>query len=264
MSSMRDLVLILLLCCLTSGSESNPVDRYGLYGESLRLDVEEYDNLTFKRFLWLYADKKRLVEYTHASDLAENYKQEKFEFDQKNFSLLIKNLVNTDSGLYEAETVDYDGNMIRVITYNLTVQAAVSKPSINLTETPLANETCSISLNCSVKDGDDVFIHWEETGIKDTKSISNGSLLEYTPAPSAGDKESFTCYVENRVSKNSTTIMKNKLTCNRPMEDLVNTTYATVGENYESITSDYDVVNPGRMIQPIEDTTIYSAVQKQA
>ncbi|KAK1150629.1 hypothetical protein AOXY_G33653 [Acipenser oxyrinchus oxyrinchus] len=215
---MKDLLLTVLLHCLISGtgSESNPTDRYGLDGESFHLDVEEYNNLTFKKFVWK-KNSKIIMEYNLKTQDVDYYKnEEKLEFDKKTFSLLIKNLENTDSGLYKAETVNDDGENIHVVTYKLRVQAAVSKPMINLTETSNANETCSVTLNCSVEYGDDVFIHWEETGVNNTKSITNGSFLEYTPVPSAGDEESFTCYAENRVSKNSTTITKNKLTCSQP------------------------------------------------
>ncbi|XP_058875669.1 SLAM family member 9-like [Acipenser ruthenus] len=218
MSSMKDLLLTVLLHCLISGtgSESNPIDRYGLDGESFHLDVEEYNNLTFRKFVWS-KNTKIITEYNLKTQDIDYYKnEEKMEFDKKTFSLLIKKLENTDSGLYRAETVQDDGERIHVVTYKLRVQAAVPKPMINLTETSNANETCIVTLNCSVEYRDDVFIYWEETGINNTKSITNGSFLEYTPVPSAGDEESFTCYAENRVSKNATIIMKNKLTCSQP------------------------------------------------
>ncbi|MGH0181612.1 UNVERIFIED_CONTAM: hypothetical protein FKN15_007311 [Acipenser sinensis] len=154
--------------------------------------------------------------------------------------------------------INTEANIIRVRP------SAVSKPTINLTETSNANETCSVTLNCSVEYRDDVFIHWEETGINNTKSITDGSLLEYTPVPSTGDEESFTCYAENRVSKNSTIITKNKLTCRQPVEDSVKTTCDLVGETNHSITTEYDVVRPERMNQPTdlptEITTIYATV----
>ncbi|XP_058877635.1 SLAM family member 9-like isoform X2 [Acipenser ruthenus] len=289
---MKDLLLTVLLHCLISGtgSESNPTDRYGLDGESFHLDVEEYNNLTFRKFVWS-KNTKIITEYNLKTQDIDYYKnEEKMEFDKKTFSLLIKKLENTDSGLYRAETVQDDGERIHVVTYKLRVQAAVPKPMINLTETLNANETCIVTLNCSVEYRDDVFIYWEETGINNTKSITNGSFLEYTPVPSAGDEESFTCYAENRVSKNATIIMKNKLTCSQPgdaklcpelkpsqtepktklqkrgiagfsnlkVEDSVNTTYATVGETNQSTSTQkqtssvYDLVRKDQLNQPTD------------
>ncbi|XP_041088383.1 SLAM family member 9-like [Polyodon spathula] len=297
MSSMRDLVLILLLCCLTSGSESNPVDRYGLYGESLRLDVEEYDNLTFKRFLWVYADKKHLVEYIRAFEKVDNYRQKKFEFDQKNFSLLIRNLANTDSGLYEAETVDYDGNMIRVITYNLTVQAPVSKPIITNVSDPEGE--CNSALECTVENGTEPSVTWLGKGINIT--VTHGSANEICLDNITCNSWPLTCYAENKVSNSSETI--ETLQCEhspdsalqsnlwlilsvtiisaiitiagvfwlnsrnaKKEDDLVNMTDASVGVNRQSIATEYDVVRAERMIQPTvlpsEITTIYATVHK--
>ncbi|KAK6468555.1 hypothetical protein HHUSO_G33280 [Huso huso] len=213
---MKDLLLTVLLHCLISGIESNPNDQYRLYGDSFHLHVDEHDKTQFIKFQW-QKDSNIVLEYFLQQDYVQYYvNEEKLEFDKKTFSLLIKNLENTDSGRYEAVNVNAQGQLTTVLTYKLRVQAAVSKPTINLTETSNANETCSVTLNCSVEYGDDVFIHWEETGINNTKSITNDSFLEYTPVPSASDEESFTCYAENRVSKNATIIMKNKLTCSQP------------------------------------------------
>ncbi|XP_058877646.1 HEPACAM family member 2-like [Acipenser ruthenus] len=304
MSSMKDLLLTVLLHCLTSGtcSESNPIDRYGIDGESFHLDVGEYNNMTFKKFLWLYADKKNLVEYTSETEHVENYnKQNKFEFDEKNFSLLIKNLEKTDSGLYRAETVQDDGDRIRVVTYKLSVQAPVSKPVITNTSDPEGE--CNSTLKCKVENGTELSITWLGNGINST--MTHGRSSELCLDNITCNSWPLTCYTENKVSNSSETI--EALQCERPSnsalqlnfwlilsigiigiiipiiiiiirifwikhrnkkkeEYLVSTTDASVGVNRQSITTEYDVVRPERINQPTdlppEITTIYATVRK--
>ncbi|KAK1150630.1 SLAM family member 9-like [Acipenser oxyrinchus oxyrinchus] len=302
MSSMKDLLLIVLLHCLTSGRgiESNPIDRYGLDGESFHLDVEEHNNLTFKRFVWRM-NSNIIMEYNLKTQDVDYYKnEEKLEFDKKTFSLLIKNLANTDSGLYKAETVNDDGVVIHVVTYKLRVQAPVSKPVI--TNTSDSEGECNSTLKCTVENGTEHSIAWLGNGINNT--ITHRRSSELCLDNITCKNWPLTCYAENKVSNSSETV--EALQCERPSnsalqsnlwlilsvgiigiitpiiiiirifwikhrnkkkeEYLVKTTDASVGETNQSITTEYDVVRPERMNRPTdlppEITTIYATVRK--
>ncbi|MGH0181947.1 UNVERIFIED_CONTAM: hypothetical protein FKN15_008106 [Acipenser sinensis] len=208
-------------------SESNPIDRYGIDGESFHLDVEEYNNLTFKRFVWR-KNSKIIMEYNLKTQDVDYYKnEEKLEFDKKTFSLLIKNLENTDSGLYRAETVNDDGGAIHVVTYNLSVQAPVSKPVITNTSDPEGE--CNSTLKCTVENGTEHSITWLGNGINSTMTHRRSSELCLDNITC--NSWPLTCYTENK-----------------------------------SMTTEYDVVRPERMNRPTdlppEITTIYATVRK--
>ncbi|KAL4593040.1 hypothetical protein GN956_G27160, partial [Arapaima gigas] len=64
----------------------------------------------------------------------------------------MKNLTETDSGVYSAEATDTEGQRTDVAKYNLRVQEAVPKPTLNLTLLQLNSSglSCKVSVNCSV------------------------------------------------------------------------------------------------------------------
>ncbi|KAL4597425.1 hypothetical protein GN956_G26074 [Arapaima gigas] len=75
------------------------------------------------------------------------------EFSTTDLSLHIKDLTETDSGVYSAETTDTEGKLTD-LKYNLHVQEAVPKPTLNLKLLQLNSSglSCKVSVNCSVRD----------------------------------------------------------------------------------------------------------------
>ncbi|KAJ8361366.1 hypothetical protein SKAU_G00178910 [Synaphobranchus kaupii] len=74
------------------------------------------------------------------------------EFDEKNFSLLLKNVQQRDSGIYTAKITDDDGKERDVATYRLTVQEAPPIPQVRVELLSSAAGFCNVSVNCSAKD----------------------------------------------------------------------------------------------------------------
>ncbi|KAL4593098.1 hypothetical protein GN956_G27077 [Arapaima gigas] len=76
------------------------------------------------------------------------------EFNTTDLSLHIEDLTETDSGVYSAETTDTKGQRTDVAKYNLHVQEAVPKPTLNLMLLQLNSSglSCKVSVNCSVRD----------------------------------------------------------------------------------------------------------------
>ncbi|KAL4593100.1 hypothetical protein GN956_G27075 [Arapaima gigas] len=76
------------------------------------------------------------------------------EFSTTDLSLHIKDLTEADSGVYSAEATDTEGQRTDVAKYNLHVQEAVPKPTLNLKLLQLNSSglSCKVSVNCSVRD----------------------------------------------------------------------------------------------------------------
>ncbi|KAL4593228.1 hypothetical protein GN956_G26918, partial [Arapaima gigas] len=130
-------------------------DRFGRKGGSVHLTVDGQQKPNLGRLSWKKITKV-IVEYTvHRNELEYfgEFKQ-KVKFSTTDLSLYIKDLTETDSGVYSAEATDSEGKRIDVAKYNLHVQEAVPKPTLKLTLLQLNSSglSCKVSVNCSVRD----------------------------------------------------------------------------------------------------------------
>ncbi|XP_071222731.1 uncharacterized protein [Salvelinus alpinus] len=138
--------LLILLLSINTGIRAEPsVDQYGLKGGSICLAVEEPPEM-IKGLQWMkdsdviFGDK----------EISPKYK-EKVDYNNDNHSLCIKNLMETDSGIY---MVNYQISWEEsTTTYRLLVEDHVTKPVMDVTS--LFNTSvglCDVTVNCSVKD----------------------------------------------------------------------------------------------------------------
>ncbi|XP_055718577.1 uncharacterized protein LOC129811362 isoform X1 [Salvelinus fontinalis] len=139
--------LLILRLCITIGIRAEPsVDQYGLKGGSICLAVAEPPEM-IKGLKWR-KDSDVIFGY---KEISPKYK-EKVDYNNDNHSLCIKNLLNTDSGIYMA---NYRKSWKEsTTTYRLLVEDHVLKPVMDVTS--LFNTSvglCDVTVNCSVKDG---------------------------------------------------------------------------------------------------------------
>ncbi|KAL4601602.1 hypothetical protein GN956_G25748, partial [Arapaima gigas] len=109
-------------------------DRFGRKGGSVDLTVDRLQRLNLRRLSWKI-NSTFIVEYTVGANYVQYFAkfEQKMEFNTTDLSLHIKDLNETDSGVYSAETIDSEGQQTDVAKYNLHVQEAVPKPTLNLT-----------------------------------------------------------------------------------------------------------------------------------
>ncbi|XP_064202055.1 uncharacterized protein LOC135260616 [Anguilla rostrata] len=120
-------------------------------GGSVRLDVQGYEKLKFRTISWTF-NSGRLVNFIHKIRYLATYvNHTRVEFDQKNFSLLLTNVQESDSGIYTAKII-YKQKTSRVATYRLTVQEAPPTPQVGVALLSSAGGFCNVSVNCSAKD----------------------------------------------------------------------------------------------------------------
>ncbi|XP_036374845.1 natural killer cell receptor 2B4-like [Megalops cyprinoides] len=103
---------------------------------------------------WKFNKTTNVVEYIrryNETEIYGNYKN-RVEFDQRNLSLLLKNMQERDSGIYTAIITDERGTDRDVATYTLCVQAATPKPQLSMELLFFDGGYCNVSVNCSAKD----------------------------------------------------------------------------------------------------------------
>ncbi|XP_017541510.2 SLAM family member 7-like [Pygocentrus nattereri] len=138
----RILQPIFVLSTLISVTVSSDV--FGLVGSSLHLDIQrsvpKFDDLLWvfngvDSVLKYYAEDKETIQYSHYKD--------RVEFNNETYSLTLKNLQKTDSGLYEAKA---SGTLKTVVAeYRLSVLDPVEAPVLTH---QLSRDTCNITLTC--------------------------------------------------------------------------------------------------------------------
>ncbi|MCJ8745041.1 hypothetical protein PDJAM_G00125880 [Pangasius djambal] len=74
--------------------------------------------------------------------------KDRVEFNEETHSLTLKNLQKSDSGLYEAESIDAKKEI--VATYQLYVLDPVEKPVLNVTP-QRSNDACNVTLTCGAQ-----------------------------------------------------------------------------------------------------------------
>ncbi|XP_072525368.1 uncharacterized protein [Salminus brasiliensis] len=124
MAMVTQLIFLLAVFNLITGSRDVPV----LVGSSVQLDIQDKD-LTSEDLSWKHNENRILKfnsKYNHLT-LYDPYK-DSVEFNKGTYSLTLKKVQKTDSGLYEAQISGQKD--ITVAQYNLTVFDPVEAPVI--------------------------------------------------------------------------------------------------------------------------------------
>uniref|UniRef100_A0A674CSW5 Immunoglobulin V-set domain-containing protein n=1 Tax=Salmo trutta TaxID=8032 RepID=A0A674CSW5_SALTR len=121
-------------------------------GQDVRLDVQGYmtvkNNLKrLNRFQWRFNTSDNVVTYTHEIETQVTPKyQGRAEFIDGNFSLLLKNLKEGDSGCYTA-AVRAEKNQ-DVAKYQISVQERVEPPVLTVDSNSTINAICNVTVTC--------------------------------------------------------------------------------------------------------------------
>ncbi|XP_041848360.1 SLAM family member 6-like isoform X2 [Melanotaenia boesemani] len=144
--------VVLLVAFLLNPLQAQDSELFVLRGSNLHLDVKKPVKLTDETyFVWKFNDS-RVVRFTHnkQTTIFPSYK-ENVDFSEGNYSLQLKNLQHSNSGIYKA-VVSGEKDVI-VTEYRLTIQDKVS--SVKLTVTPnnsSSSSSCNLTVTCSTED----------------------------------------------------------------------------------------------------------------
>uniref|UniRef100_F7FZK6 Ig-like domain-containing protein n=1 Tax=Monodelphis domestica TaxID=13616 RepID=F7FZK6_MONDO len=207
--------LWLLLFCLLLGStasrENNaPVVVTGILGESAILPADIPDKNKIDNINWASRTPVAVVtpEGTAVNIITthQNYKG-RLNVSSKTYDLQINHLKMEDAGFYRADINLKTSSTSTTITKNYTLQIyrRLEQPKITLNTIASENNTCNITLTCSVEIGDAVKYEWTPLG--EQTDESNGKSRLFIFQTSEDVPKNYTCMAKNPVSKNSQSIL---------------------------------------------------------
>uniref|UniRef100_A0A8C1LBK9 Si:dkey-53k12.1 n=1 Tax=Cyprinus carpio TaxID=7962 RepID=A0A8C1LBK9_CYPCA len=124
-------------------------------GDSVQLDIQtqQHNNTTtqqqqFDFLFWRTEKNENIVKYFHNSKevrLHSSYK-DRVDFNNEIFSLTLKNMQKTDSGLYTAGTSGESEN--NMVTYRVSVIDAVEAPVLTVNSNRSSSDSCTVNFTC--------------------------------------------------------------------------------------------------------------------
>ncbi|XDV28136.1 hypothetical protein PO909_031502, partial [Leuciscus waleckii] len=137
---------ILLLICNTGFSAEISV--FVKTGDSVQLDIQTQELPEFDDLLWRNDKSENIVKYIHESKkvkLHSSYK-DRVDFNDETFSLTLKNMQKTDTGLYTARTRGESEKDIA--TYRVSVIDAVEAPVLTVNSIWSSDSCVTFSFTC--------------------------------------------------------------------------------------------------------------------
>ncbi|XP_036842394.1 uncharacterized protein LOC118965563 isoform X2 [Oncorhynchus mykiss] len=245
---------IVFLSALVQGSDFSSV--FVLKGQDVRLDVQENVQLKELEFFKWSFGSANIVRCTDTLPVrvSPGYNN-RVEFYKGNFSLLLKNIQEGDSGPYTA-VVSGDKEKT-IIVHQLVLQERVEPPVLTVDSNSTVNVTCNVTVTCRGQNTS-VTSSCNSRTCSQVGRERRGAETSTVPLLSvylAGG--SIICNHSNQVSWANDTKERVEL-C--PMksggkEDIINTDYATVGNPDNSQAGGEEQVSPGPTTP-----TIYSTV----
>ncbi|XP_047662405.1 SLAM family member 7-like isoform X1 [Tachysurus fulvidraco] len=123
-------------------------DVFKMENSSVQLDiqkkVEKFDDIA-----WKFNTKTFIVRFLYGKPPSRVYGsyKDRVEFNEETYSLTLKNVQKTDSGIYEARANDETEEVVAM--YQLHVLDPVEKPV--LTASLQSNDTCNVTLTCEAQ-----------------------------------------------------------------------------------------------------------------
>ncbi|KAL7387734.1 hypothetical protein ABVT39_028332 [Epinephelus coioides] len=160
-------ILGLLVCTEAQGSSAvTPV--FVKKGEDVLLSITRADELEeVIVFSWKFNEKDVLVTFVpnNTPKVFPKY-AERIEFSVENYSMKLKNLQKTDSGVYTARATKISQE-VKVAEYKVTVQDPVSPVDLTVNSVSNSPDSCNVTVTCRAQDS-----HISSTFRCDTQTCS--------------------------------------------------------------------------------------------
>uniref|UniRef100_A0A673K487 CD48 antigen-like n=1 Tax=Sinocyclocheilus rhinocerous TaxID=307959 RepID=A0A673K487_9TELE len=117
-------------------------------GDSVQLDIQTQELPEFDDLSWKTDKSESIVRYTSETKrvrLHSSYK-DRVDFNDKTFSLTLKNMQKTDSGLYTAIAAGESDN--NIVTYRVSVIDAVEAPVLTMNSNGSSSDSCTGNFTC--------------------------------------------------------------------------------------------------------------------
>nr|BAL63125.1 CD2 family receptor [Carassius langsdorfii] len=146
-------ILRLLLCLLTFKTGfSAEISVFVQTGASVQLDIQTQQLPEFELLLWMNNKSESIVRYNSDSKRVtphDSYK-DRVVFNDVTFSLTLKNMQKTDSGLYTARTI---GSITRdLVSYRVSVIDSVEAPVLTVNSNWSSSDSCTVNFTCRAQE----------------------------------------------------------------------------------------------------------------
>uniref|UniRef100_A0A672Q0H7 Immunoglobulin domain-containing protein n=1 Tax=Sinocyclocheilus grahami TaxID=75366 RepID=A0A672Q0H7_SINGR len=117
-------------------------------GASVQLDIQTQELPEFDDLYWKNDKSENIVKYTNESKKGKLHSSHKDRvyFNNKTFSLTLKNMQKTDSGLYTAVASGESDN--NIVTYRVSVIDAVEAPVLTMNSNGSSSDSCTVNFTC--------------------------------------------------------------------------------------------------------------------
>ncbi|XP_077077962.1 CD48 antigen-like isoform X2 [Siphateles boraxobius] len=116
-------------------------------GHAVKLDIKNKTLPDFNRFLWINDKSNNVVRFSNGDLTPHSLYKDRVDFNTETFSLTLKNMQKTDSGLYKAKTIGQKETT--VAEHNVSVIDSVDSPVLNWNATMISVNSCIVNVSCS-------------------------------------------------------------------------------------------------------------------
>uniref|UniRef100_A0A672SVC7 CD48 antigen-like n=1 Tax=Sinocyclocheilus grahami TaxID=75366 RepID=A0A672SVC7_SINGR len=117
-------------------------------GASVQLHIQTQQLPEFDLLSWMNDKSESIIRYNSDSKrvkLHDSYK-DRVDFNDTTFSLTLKNMQKTDSGLYTARASGESDN--NIVTYRVSVIDAVEAPVLTVNSNRSSSDSCTVNFTC--------------------------------------------------------------------------------------------------------------------
>uniref|UniRef100_A0A8C1XD27 Si:ch211-209f23.6 n=1 Tax=Cyprinus carpio TaxID=7962 RepID=A0A8C1XD27_CYPCA len=143
-----DMLGSFILLLISNTGFSAEISVFVQTGDSVQLDIQTQQLPEFDLLSWSNDKSESIVRYTSETKrvrLHYSYK-DRVDFNNKTFSLTLKNMQKTHSGLYRARTSgESDKN---IVTYRVSVIDAVEAPVLTVNSNRSSSDSCTVNFTC--------------------------------------------------------------------------------------------------------------------
>ncbi|KAK7159757.1 hypothetical protein R3I94_005939 [Phoxinus phoxinus] len=137
--------LLLLTSLLTYNTGFSEISVFVKTGDSVQLDIQTQKLPEFDLLSWTNDKSEIIVKYMNESKRVKPHSsyKDRVDFNKETFSLTLKNMQKTDTGLYTAKTNGESDTII--VTYRLSVIDAVEAPVLTVNSNWSSPDSCSFT-----------------------------------------------------------------------------------------------------------------------
>ncbi|XP_029394755.1 SLAM family member 5 [Mus pahari] len=197
---------ICFLCLQTwsgaAGKDADSMVVNGILGESVTFPLSIQDPQKITNIAWTSQSSVAFIKPgVNGTELTVTQViiKGRLEVIDQNYDLVIRDLRMEDAGTYKADINEENPEKTVTKIYHLHIYRRLKKPKITQSLRPSLNNTCNVTLTCSVeKEEKDVAYSWSSSGEK-----SNVLQIVHSPMD---QKLTYTCTAQNPISNSSDSV----------------------------------------------------------